>query len=231
MFAPESYVRWINDHLGFNPRAQKASDALCDFVVADLREECPALHAAFNSGDVVSRKNVNVKTKVVERNVDLVIQEAKALPTVEFSIAVENKTITTAHGKARKNRYGDIVAYSNHMHNHSRDCIAGAIVVVNASLAYENPDAFAKGLARPQLKMAEIVRTTTALFAGIPLRDKPGDPSDQPEALAVIVIDYDGVKPAILVTDDRAPQLGDSVYYESFVTRICELYGRRHRGH
>jgi hypothetical protein len=92
----------------------------------------------------------------------------------------------TAHGKARKNRYGDIIAYSNHMHNHRRECIAGAIVVVNVSPKYENPDEFAKGLVRPNFDMEKIVKDTINIFARIPLRNDPEDPSDQPEALSVI---------------------------------------------
>ncbi|MGH9762981.1 MAG: hypothetical protein ACREDR_17320 [Blastocatellia bacterium] len=234
MPAPEAYVQWINDHLGFNPRSQKNSDALSDFVLADLRAGCPALERALDSGRLRPRKNINVKTKVVERNVDLVIQDMHDQPdvvlpgpVVAFSIAVEHKTIMTAHGKARKNRYGDIIAYSNHMHNHWRDCIAAAIVVINTSLAYQNPDAFAKDLVRPQFKMDKIVKATSAIFAGIPLRDSSEDPSDQPEALAVIVVDYDGANPATLITDERAPQIGEPHHYDSFLNRICELYDRR----
>jgi hypothetical protein len=134
----------------------------------------------------------------------------------------------TAHGKARKNRYGDIIAYSNHVHNHWRGSIAAAILVINSSLAYENPDAFAKGLVRPQSEMARIVKETAAIFAGIPLRDAPTDPSDQPEAIAVIGIDYDGVNPATLVTDERAPQLQHGSHYSNFINRICALYEKRH---
>jgi hypothetical protein len=227
--APESYVEWINAHIGFNHRGQKNSDALSDFVVADLRANSPALDNAFDNGILVPRKNVNVRTKVLERNVDLVVQRMGALPDVLFSITVEHKTIMTAHGKARKNRYGDIIAYSNHIHNHWRECIAGAIVVMNSSLAYENPDAFAQGLVRPQIEIARIVKDTTAIFAGIPLRDAPDDPSDQPEALAVIVIDYDGVNAATLVTDERAPQPEHSIYYGNFINRICALYEQRQR--
>jgi hypothetical protein len=56
MAAPESYVQWINQHLGFNPRSQKNSDALSDFVVADLRANCPRLDMAFEKGEIVSRE-------------------------------------------------------------------------------------------------------------------------------------------------------------------------------
>jgi hypothetical protein len=122
MAAPEAYVEWINTHLGFNPRSQFASNALSDFVVADLRAGCPVLNQAFDSGLLVPQKNIAVKTKVVERNIDLVIRETAGQQLGTSPVAIEHKTIMTAHGKARKNRYGDIIAYSNHMHNHRRDC-------------------------------------------------------------------------------------------------------------
>ena len=119
-------------------------------------------------------------------------------------VAVENKTLMTAHGKARWNRYGDIIAYSNHVHNHRRECIAAAIVVVNCSPAYENPDAFARGLVRPRFDMQKVVRDTVKIFADIPLRRTPEEPNDQPEAIAVFVVDYDGQNPAKLVTGSLA---------------------------
>jgi len=49
MSAPQAYVDWINTHLGFNPRSQANSDALADFVVADLMATCPSLNAALAS--------------------------------------------------------------------------------------------------------------------------------------------------------------------------------------
>jgi hypothetical protein len=136
----------------------------------------------------------------------------------------------TAHGKARKNRYGDIIAYSNHMHNHSRKCVAGAIVVVNVSPAYENPDAFAKGLLRPKFKMEKVAKDTVSIFENIPPRDSPDDPGELPEALAVIVVDYDGVNSSKLVTSGLAPQPDNAVHYGNFVRRICDLYGQRFIG-
>lgn len=230
MRAPDAYISWINDHLGFNPRSQANSDALSDFVVSDLRETCPTLKAALDLGELDPRKNPNVQTKVAERSIDLVIRDSNETPQVSVRISVEHKTIMTAHGKARKNRYGDIIAYSNHMHNHSRKCIAGAIVVVNVSPLYENPDAFAKGLLRPKFKMEKVVKDTVTIFEKIPLRDIPDDPGELPEALAVIVVDYDGLNSSKLVTREMAPQSNNPVYYENFIRRICDLYGRRFTG-
>ncbi len=144
MSTPESYIHWINKHLGFNPRSQANSDALSDFVLADLQSHCPEFRAALKRGKLIPRKNPNVQTKVAERSIDLVIHEKDKLPLLSVRVSVEHKTIMTAHGKARKNRYGDLIAYCNHMHNHRKDCIAAGIVVVNASPKYENPDALRK---------------------------------------------------------------------------------------
>jgi hypothetical protein len=228
--APESYIHWINTHLGFNPRSQANSDALSDFVVADLQESCAILRSALRLGRLKSLKNPGVRTRVAERSIDLVLSEAGDSPKIAVRVSVEHKTIMTAHGKARKNRYGDIIAYSNHMHNHNHECVAGAIVIVNVSPRYENPDAFAKGLARPKFKMEKVVKDTVSIFENIPLRETPSDPGELPEALAVIVVDYDGVNPAKLVTGELAPERRETVYYENFIQRICNPYGKRFTG-
>jgi hypothetical protein len=113
------------------------------------------------------------------------------------------------------------------MHNHNRKCVAGAIVVVNMSPAYENPNGFAKGLLRPKFKMEKVVADTIAIFDNIPLRDTANDPNELPEAVAVIVVDYDGVNSAKLVEGPLAPQIESHVNYHKFISRICRIYGER----
>jgi hypothetical protein len=223
--APDSYVEWINAHLGFNPRSQTNSNVLSDFVIADLQTLCPEIADHLKSDEIVPIKNADVRTKVASRNVDLVLDEQNLGPV---RVAVEHKTIMTAHGKARWNRYGDIIAYCNHMHNHRRESIAGATVIINCSPAYENPDAFAKGLLRPRFNMQKVVADTAKIFSDIPLRSVPEEPNDQPEALAVIIVDYDGQNPAKLVTGDLAPQPGSPIHYDSFLARVCNLYRQRY---
>lgn len=224
MRAPEAYVDWINKHLGFNPRSQSNSNALADFVIADLQDSCPALAHDLQPDSLRIAKNADVRTRVACRNVDLVLVEAGA---DLIRLAVENKTIMTAHGKARLNRYGDLIAYCNHVHNHRADCIAGAIIVVNCSPAYENPDAFARGLLRPKLDMSKVVKDTVKIFAEVPLRNTPEDPNELPEALAAVILDYDGQHQSKLVTGDLSPSQDSPIHYESFIKRICELYQKR----
>jgi hypothetical protein len=227
MSAPEQYVQWINAHLGFNPRSQVNSNALSDFIVDDICDASPAIARLVRSDELVPLKNASVSTSVTVRNVDLVLYEKPMLPRLCVQLSVEHKTVMTAHGKARLNRYGDIIAYCNHMHNHRRDCVVGATVVINTSALYENPDAFARGLTRPKFNMEKIVKDTVKIFGGIPLRESPDDPNDQPEALTVIVVDYDGVHPASLVTGEFSPGPTSSAYYESFVTRLAARYADR----
>jgi hypothetical protein len=164
---------------------------------------------------------------VTVRNVDLVLYEKPSLPKLSVRLSVEHKTVMTAHGKARLNRYGDIIAYCNHMHNHRRDCVVGATVVINTSAMYENPDSFAKGLTRPKLKMDRVVADTVRIFTGIPLRESPDEPNDQPEALTVIVVEYDGVNPARLVPSELAPQASSEAYYDNFIARLVAKYEDR----
>ncbi len=213
----------MNRHIGFNPRAQQSSNALSDFVVSDLRSASQLIDAALSSGLLKEKKNAEVFTNVANRNVDLVLHTGDSALAISVVASVENKSIMTAHGKARKNRLGDLIAYSNHMHNHRRDCIAAGIIVVNLSAAYRNPDPFAKELRRARFDAQKVVADTIRLFAAMPLRDEPHEPSDQPEALAVILIDYDGVGEARLVTDIPAPQRTDPTCYENFIRRIADL--------
>ena len=98
------------------------------------------------------------------------------------------------------------------------------VVIVNTSHVYSNPDAFAKDLIRPKFKMDKVVADTVKIFGQIPLREVPEEPNDQPEALAVIVMNYDGVNPATLV--DYFPDENE-VRYERFIQRITRLYVER----
>ena len=123
MRGPKRYVEWINSHIGFNPRGQANSDAMSGYIQDDLIQASPKIAELVRAGMIVPKKNFNVKANFAIRNVDFVFQRGDKLPEIYVPLSVENKTIMTAHGKARKNRYGDIIAYCNHVHNHRRECI------------------------------------------------------------------------------------------------------------
>jgi hypothetical protein len=75
--------------------------------------------------------------------------------------------------------------------------------------------------------MERVFKATVKIFADIPLRTLSDEPNDQPEAIAVFVLDYDGRNQAKLVTGELAPQPGSPIHYDSFTGRICDLYTRR----
>jgi hypothetical protein len=72
--------------------------------------------------------------------------------------------------------------------------------------------------------MQKVVADTVKIFSQIPLRDSPEEPNDQPEALGVIVTDYDGVHRASLV--DYLPP-GSPIAYDNFLARVVRLYRQR----
>lgn|SRR5574341_1538889 len=227
MQGPQRYVEWINGHIGFNPRGQENSNAMSEYVLEDLILTSSKIANLVKAGTLVPKKNGNVKAKFAVRNVDLIFQDGLKLPEIWVPMSVENKTIMTAHGKARKNRYGDIIAYSNHVHNHRPDSIAAATVVVNISETYENPDSFAKGIERKRVNMQKVVGDTIKVFEEIPLRDEPDDPTELPEALAVIVVNYDGMNPGSLVVGGLSPGSESHVNYDNFIKRLAAKYESR----
>jgi len=226
--APRRYVDWINHHIGFNPRGQKHSDALSAFILDDLRFLCPTLNGLLASGELRVNLNAELRTRVVARNIDLVISRSAAGDSVETAaLTIEHKTIMAAHGKARKNRYGDFIAYSNHVHNHSPAAIAAGTLVVNCSPSYENPDEWARKVSRKAGNFAKVVHSTVELFRSIPPRELVGDPGDQPEALCVLLIDYDGRNGATLVTSEMSLADADPLSYGSFCARLARLFEAR----
>jgi hypothetical protein len=72
-----------------------------------------------------------------------------------------------------------------------------------------------------------VVADTVAIFEKIPLRNNANDPNELPEAVAVIVVDYDGVHAARLVEGLLAPRIESHINYENFIRRIGEMYGAR----
>lgn len=227
MRGPERYVQWMNANIGFNPRAQQNSNALSQYILDDLLLASPKAGELVQTEALIPLKNASVSIGLTVRNIDLVLHEKATLPLISVQLSVEHKTIMTAHGKARKNRYGDILHYCGHMHNHRPNCVVGATVVINTSGLYRNPDSFAQNLVRPSFNMEKVVKDTVKVFASIPLRDSSDDPKELPEALTVILVDYDGENPASLVTSDLSPSPNSEANYGNFIKRLASKYEDR----
>lgn len=227
MEAPGRYVSWINDNIGFNPRAQGHSDALCSYIDADLRTAVPLLGRRLAAGDLVFDFNLDVPPGggPRSRNIDMGYFMKKAPGGVVLT--VENKTTMTAHGRARKNRLGDLLAYCMHLHTHHPRAVAGFTIVVNAAPRYKNPDEFSEVAKHKAVLKPRELESTVRLSGEAELRRSPQDPGDLPEALAVIVVEYDGQTCARLVTERPAPQPGDPNHYATFVKTMVSRYNER----
>ena len=199
--APERFVEWMGENVGFNPRSGKYSDALSLYVIDDFADACGLMKERMETAYVRAEPNADVTTLSATRNVDLVLWGPEAGDGVrQVQRGLENKLILAAHGKARKNRLGDIIAFANHVHNAAEGAIAAGLIGVNISAEYANPDPFAEGMNHPK-----------------------------PEAFGVFVFRYDGRREASLVTEPPAPQPGDPLHYTTFMERVVQQYEQRHQ--
>lgn len=247
----EDCIAWMNSHIGFNPRAQKLSDALSERMRRDIEALTPSLEDHITAHAVVWTPNARLHTTTtveaqralnsralregwvgrvisLARDTDGAFMELNEDGDLgQAQLVFENKSLFTAHGKARKNRYGDIFAFSNHVHGHRDEAIAAVTVMINVAPKYVNPDEFARGMAKTQTNIDRVVRDTSSLYESIPLRSQPGDALDRPEALALLFVDYDGETRALPAP--RPPSLPDGHpnSYPSFMRRLSQIYSER----
>lgn len=249
MPAPHEYVDWINRHVGFNPRGQAHSDFLTAAMIHDLGERCRALGDSLRSGAVEWRPNVGLTGKrhnsplltgddedgEIEPNIDGVVLRRGVMLTpegraVSVPLTIENKTIMTAHGKARTNRYNDARAYATHVHAASPQTIVAFTIVINTALRYRNPDAFARSAKVSGVNKPDDARNTIELFKSMKMRTDPVDRIGRCEAVFILAIEYDGeAGTARLVTEPPAPQAGEPFSYEWFLDQLCEHYAARNQ--
>jgi hypothetical protein len=224
MTAPDRYVEWINQHLGFNPRSGGPhSQILSSLIHDDLVAACPEFRLACEGFGQPYRLDVHVPNphRGMTRTIDYV-HPGDGL----IRLSIENKTLMTAFGKARKNRYGDLQAYFGHMHEIERRTIVAGTLVINIAPEYQNPDW--KESPNIHRKIAKTVLDTVQMFSAfLPLRNHTLNLDAKAEAFCVIVINYDGRNPATLHRDEPAPQQGDPFHYESLLSLICRHYGAR----
>lgn len=224
MPAPERYVEWINQHLGFNPRSGGPhSQTLSRLIHEDLLETRLDFRSACGAVADPFRLDVQVFNphRGMARTVDY-IHPGEGM----IRLSIENKTLMTAFGKARKNRYGDLQAYFGHMHEIERRTIVGATLVINIAPEYQNPDWDEPPNVHKNVERT--VTTTIEMFrAFLPFRSHTLNLDAKAEAFCVIVVNYDGRHPATLHTEPPAPQPEDPFSYRSFLSLISKQYSER----
>jgi hypothetical protein len=189
-----------------------------------LTKALKALETLRSAGTLTAEERLTIDT-----NIDGVLMKFEGEP--QTPIALENKTVSTAHGKARTNRWKDAREFAGHVHEVDRRSIAAFSVLINLALDYSNPDEFAAAAKSSGTNKEQAAIDTIRLFTdGMPIRNRPEEPDIWCESVYVLVIRYDGHNPAVLVTDKPAPEPGAPYSYEWFLRRICALYSDRNLG-
>ena len=235
MQAPSDFIA----HLAtkpYHPRSNKHGIALCDSILADLLAHCASLAKHAAAGLLVYERNQKIFVDNSEWNVDLVIGTpptilsppstapiVKAVPSA-IRIAIEAKTIMTAHGKARRNRQRDLESFHDFAHRYDSSSIAAAATIINLASRFQSP---LRSVTTVHGNVHDLVDGTLQLFRSIQQRTS----ADQRglEANTVIVVDHENVpgRPPRLVSGAPAPQVGQPLHYNSFVRRICDRYTER----
>jgi hypothetical protein len=239
--ADKEFVKYLSE-AGYHPRSSKHGDKLCELLLRDLIEECPAFRAASADGTVCYDMNYSPATNVpLGWNIDLVIGppadrtlesskgSARGAPS-ELWVAVDAKTIMTEHGKARRNRQRDLNSFATILHMKNPKTIVGGLVVINMASSFRSP--LRSGETTIHTNISRLVAESVQLFQDLPRAPSSGVAAGNPnqiDAMGVIVVEYSNLEgePARLVTDPPAPPPGSPVHYASFVRDICSAFGSR----
>lgn len=235
MPAPSDFIA----HLAVNPyhpRSNKHGIALCDSILADLLANCPRLAEHAQMRLLVYERNQKIFVDNSEWNIDLVIGTPPTTPLLPGSIpivkavpsairiAIEAKTIMTAHSKARRNRQRDLESFHDFVHRHDSNTIAAAATIINLASQFKSP---LRSNMTSHKNVADLVGGAVRLFRSI--QQRTAREQRGLEANTVIVVDHENVpgRPPRLISRAPAPQVGEPLHYDSFVRRICDRYTER----
>jgi hypothetical protein len=250
--APKRFVDWMtnNKHASkrcgnvyrYHSRSDSHSKALCRFVLEDLLNACPLLHAHGKAGKVVYRVNLKYvwpktsKEKTIDLaigtplggQVELLLSEPISDGLIHRALfAMEAKTVMTEHGKSQPRIYDELSSSHSIVHAGDEDAIAAGITVVNIANRFLSPLRQRSGqpLEWTPHKQPHAAERMVNHLRGLPIRDAVGDVGF--DAYATIVISCDNQGPATLRTSPPAPEPGDRDSYAEFVKRIARAYAER----
>lgn len=249
MKGPDALVEHLAKQL-YHPRSDAHSNAICNGILADLLDQCPAIAKKAANGELVAKLNHTVTVNYQTWNIDLALgpPAGKPIPPaigpIDFDtpatvqIAIEAKGVMTEHGKARQNRLRDLHAFQSHAHTYGSKVVAGGIVVVNVAPVFWSPTRSSDDITEHR-SIERIGAETVDLFRNIPLRDEASAGAGL-EAVCVLVVSHDNLRknpdlPAdaptttvtSLVTKPPAPQVGDPLHYSTFIQRLCRTFDER----
>jgi hypothetical protein len=209
---------------------------MCDFLLRDLYANCPHLAALANEGTLVYQTNFTVNEGTPAKwTIDLVIgtnNSASSLPgswiakadPSQVWIAIDAKAIMTEHGKARRNRQRDLNSMGEILRRMDPVPVTGAFVVINMASKFRSP--LRSGITQHR-NIERIVGETIPLMQEILKDEKKGRPGL--DAIGVTIVNYPNTEGSdcLLVQDSPAPDSLSPLYYDAFVSRLCDEFAKR----
>jgi hypothetical protein len=246
---------------GHDPRSSRHSDFLSWLIIRDLVKACPLIARRAASGELVGRLRHHQQVGHDDWVIDIAIGTCAGTPVppvggaiitnappVIIQIAIELKGIITEHGKARRNRLRDFLAFHGHAHTYDPRTVATAFLVVNSAECFYSPLNFGKAN-RSEITLhgntkataRQVAKDCVDLFRGIHLRHSERDGPGL-EGLGIIVIEHDNIaihpqpekyaelsRPSQVAPTPPSLAAGDPLHYESMIQRTCSHYTQRFR--
>lgn len=250
--APERFVNWLaaNQQLSktdgrmynYLPRSDSHSIAVCDFIVQDLVQRCPAIRSKASEGKIAFGLNVlhtwpNGKTKTL----DLVIgipEYALSLPPAEGTItratsfsrvlvSGEAKNCMTEHKKSQPRIFDELGSSHEIVHQGDQQCIALGIAVVNIANTFVSPLRQRTGtpVVVTTHRQPDVATSMIQHLRGLPISSGVGNVGF--DAFTTIVVDCCNTGGATLHVTQPAPQPGDRDHYGTFISRVCNAFAER----
>ena len=239
MALPVDFITHLQD-AGYHSRSDKHSKALAEAIVTDLMAHCPKISSFAQAGQLVFWHNHDLTFAHSTWNTDLAIGTpppgplpanarsvagmTQAVPA-STRIAVELKGVMTEHGKARKNRKRDLEAHHQHVHAYDANAIAAGVIVVNASSTFQSP-------LRPALTIhkkppAELIRMVADELNSVTTASGAHPYGLDAKCLLAVTMDNVNLASTSYYVRPPAPVVGSPLHWDSFIQRICDLYGHR----
>lgn len=237
MALPDAFLQHLRER-GYDPRSNKHSNALAEAIIADLVSTCATIHRAAAAGDLVYDVNFTIRVGRSDWNIDLVLGQPPPPPQPEaegirratqssVQIAIEMKSIMTAHRNNAKNRRRDLQTFSDHGHGYDRRTIVGGLTVANISPILQLPR---KTTVNRHLNVERDVAHCLDEIRDIDLRSTEQASGLDASAFLVVAMDNIDLGSTRYAAAPPAPQVGDPLHYDAFIQRICAAFTQRFAG-
>ena len=139
----DKVVSFIKETRYHNHRSEAHSDLVCEQFIADIIKRCPAIADDLFEGKI--KYWLNEEVEGLTHKVDLLVCSVsgdECKPSLgRARICLENKSVITAHGKNRRNRFSDLADYMNVVQAQTPEAIILGHVLVGTATKYLNvPD-------------------------------------------------------------------------------------------